>query len=118
MSALQQHAADWHRRRWPHSEPDHVTLDAVARLGALADLVLIERGIHAHDDPEIADIVPDTAGDILVILLALIGRWWPSYDLIEEVTTRIEVLATLLDGDPEPGAPVTPPPPVAPGGGS
>jgi hypothetical protein len=88
---LQPVAADWHARRFPKAKAGHVALKAQSELGELADALLGDDEDRRDEEPATGDVLGEAA-DVVICLLALIGRWYPGADLLGAVEAKLLVL--------------------------
>ncbi len=86
LEALASMAVAWHRQRFPAAGPQHVALKAVAEFGELLDAILpADLGGKGN--------IGEEAADVLLTLLVLVGRFYPSVDLLAEVRAKLAILA-------------------------
>jgi hypothetical protein len=89
--ALQDAVADWHKRRFPKAKKGHLALKVCAELGELAEALL-------NDDPDLSThrfpppSILAEAADTTLVLLALVGRFYPGADLLGAVWAKLAVL--------------------------
>jgi len=89
---LQERIVRWHEERFPKAEAHHVALKAMAELGEVADSFLAEKGIDSATGKP-GDGVPGEAADVMIALMALVGRWEGS-DLLATVEKKLAILET------------------------
>lgn len=86
---LQDRVADWHERRFPFSVPAGIALKATEELGEVAQDVLADWFPDGVLDP---GDVPGEAADVVICLMALIGRFYTGSDLLDEVEKKLAKL--------------------------
>jgi NTP pyrophosphatase (non-canonical NTP hydrolase) len=86
---LQSRAATWHAARFPGCAAEDIVLKAMAELGEVADAVLARGRDDSH--PERAGTVTDEAADVVIPLLALVGRFTAG-DLLAAVDAKLAIL--------------------------
>ncbi len=93
LEALGAMVVAWHRERFPTAGPEHVGLKLASEVGELCDevctAVLAPFGLIGKE-----------AADVLICLLALLGRWYPSVDLLAEVRAKLAILTNPDSGHP------------------
>lgn len=99
---LQEQVAWWHRQRFPKAESYHVMIKAMEELGEVAqalngDLKKNESSVTAGDRDRRGE-VPKEAADVVVCLMALLGRWYPDHDLLAEVEKKLAILTDPTSG--------------------
>lgn len=88
--SLQARAAAWHKKRFPGAERSWVCMKSTEELGELHSAVLVDiAGDYVPKDPGDA---PGEAADVMICLLALLGRWYPGHDLLDEVEKKLAIL--------------------------
>lgn len=88
---IQERAAVWHAARFPTCTPEDVALKAMAELGEVADAILAAGRDATH--PERAGNVAAEAADVVITMLALVGRF-AGGDLLAEVSDKLVLLET------------------------
>ena len=94
LEALASMAVAWHRQRFPAACPQHVAMKAAAELGELLDAIL-PSDLGGKGD------VGEEAADVFLTLLVLLGRFYPSVDLLADVQAALAFVATDMP-EPEP----------------
>lgn len=89
---LQGRAARWHEERFPKAERHHVVLKTMAELGEVADAVIARDGIDSAAGKE-GDGITGEAADVVIALMALIGRWSDD-DLLTAIERKLSLLET------------------------
>lgn len=90
---LQARAANWHYLRFPEAEPEHVVLKSIEELGEVACALNQDLDKNAKDDQGKGDVAAEAA-DVVITLLVLLGRWYPTRNLLEEVWRKLVTLET------------------------
>lgn len=99
ISELQQLATKWHTQRFPDAIVFEVTTKAAEELGECAAEVLIDKAgsMNLKERPASTQ-APAEAADVVLSLMVLLGRWYPGYDLIEEVAKKLDKLTDPNSG--------------------
>lgn len=96
VSNIQEAVANWHIDRFPEAEAHHVMIKAMEELGEVASAL---NGDLAKNDGRSRDgSVPNEVGDVMICLMVLLGRWYPGYDVIEEVGKKLAILTDPNSG--------------------
>ena len=82
----------WHVGRFPRATAEHVGLKAAAEVGELCDAVLGDVGQGGDG------AVAGEAADVVIVVLALLGRWYPEVDLLAEVRAKLAILTNPDSG--------------------
>lgn len=99
ISELQQLATKWHTQRFPDAIIYEVTTKTAEELGECAAEVLIDFSSHMNLKEKPVDTnAPAEAADVVLALMVLLGRWYPGYDLIEEVAKKLDKLTDPNSG--------------------
>lgn len=77
---FQMTAAAWHTGRQPESHPSLLITKAVEELGEVG------KALHGRGD------MPAEAGDVIVALAILIGRWFPDRNVFDEARRKLAEL--------------------------
>jgi hypothetical protein len=85
VSDLQQRIAEYHHLRFPTAGPEHVALKAAEEVGEVCSAV---NGMVSKGDFGKGDVVGEAA-DCVLVLLALVGRWFDGRNLLAEVEARL-----------------------------
>lgn len=86
LQDLQERAGAWHLRRFPDALEEHVALKVCSEAGEVADAVIDQAG---HNRNRNGDIVYESA-DLLNAILALVGRYHSSADLLTVASEILE----------------------------
>lgn len=90
LEALAAMVVSWHRDRFPAAGPEHVALKAASEVGELCDEVCtVAMGAGSLTS---SYEVGREAADVVICLLALLGRWYPDVDLLAEVRAKLAIL--------------------------
>jgi len=85
---LDRQIAVWHAAKFPNVDRYQVLAKLTEEVGELARAVIAEdEGRPGRGDPRIE------AAQVAVVLCALIGRWWPDFDLTLGVRAELARLA-------------------------
>lgn len=99
MDYLQEPATRWHTQRFPDAIVFEVTTKASEELGECAAEVLIDKsGTMNLKERPLTTNAPAEAADVVLSLMVLLGRWYPGYDLMEEVAKKINKLTDPNSG--------------------
>ncbi len=82
----------WHAGRFPMATAEHIGLKASAEVGELCDAILGDVGQGGDG------AVAGEAADVLIVLLALLGRWYPEVDLLAEARAKLAILTDPNSG--------------------
>lgn len=93
LEALASMAVAWHRQRFPAAGAVHIALKAASELGELLDAIL-PADLGGKGD------VGEEAADVLICILALLGRFYPAVDLLAEVRAKLAILGNSDSGHP------------------
>jgi NTP pyrophosphatase (non-canonical NTP hydrolase) len=93
-------AVQWHETRFPNRPAERVALKLASEVGELCDAVIAKESGNEH--PERADQIGAEAADVVIVLLVLLGRYYPEVDLWDEVDTKLSTLEKRLDPDTPP----------------
>ena len=77
---------------FPNATVERVALKLASEAGEVCDAVIAYASGNEH--PERADQVGAEAADVLIVLLVLLGRYFPEVDLAAEVDAKL----TRLEG--------------------
>jgi len=95
LDPLRDRAVAWHERRFPNGTMERVGLKLGSEVGELQDtLVAASPGSDEH--PERATEVGREAADVAIVLLVLLGRFFPGIDLESEITAKLDRLEGML----------------------
>lgn len=96
MSTLQDRVVAWHAARFPDAGPEHVALKGCEEMGEVAEAV---NGLWAGVTGAVGsgDLLSEAA-DVVVCMMALVGRWAPGADLLEAVEAKLAVLSDPSSG--------------------
>jgi hypothetical protein len=99
MSDLQELAGRWHEQRFPDAIVFEVTTKTGEELGELNAEVLIDHSGSMNLKPTpLTTHAPEEAADVVICLMALMHRWYPEYDLMDEVQRKMEMLTDPSGG--------------------
>jgi hypothetical protein len=88
---LQAQVGEWHAQRFPKAKAGHVYLKAVSELGELGDALLGADVDREEEEPATGDVLGEAA-DVVMTMLALIGRFLPDADLLGAVWAKLGIL--------------------------
>lgn len=88
-AGFQARAAIWHSARFPTCTAEDIALKAMAELGEVADAILARGRDASH--PERASDIAAEAADVVITMLALVGRFTAD-DLTAAVDTKLRLL--------------------------
>lgn len=90
MDYLQELVTRWHTQMFPDAIVFEVTTKASEELGECSAEVLIDKaGSMNLKEKPLNTNAPAEAADVVICLMALLGRWYPGYDLMEEVAKKM-----------------------------
>ena len=87
----------WHVERFPMAEAEHVTLKACEEVGEVAKAINGWAGMNSATGG--GDVGAESA-DVLITLMVLLGRWFPTVDLLAEVRAKYAILTDPTSGHP------------------
>lgn len=82
FNSLARRAHFWHAKRFPSCTPEESALKMSSENGEVCDAVL------GHGD------VGQEAADVLITLVVLLSRWYPTVDLLAEMDKKLRLLET------------------------
>lgn len=82
----------WHSARFPDAIAPLVFAKASEELGEVATAMLAEIGTTSATGKP-GDVAAEAA-DVVIAMLALVGRWWPDRDVLVEVDRKLCRLET------------------------
>jgi NTP pyrophosphatase (non-canonical NTP hydrolase) len=91
LRRLQARAVEWHERRFPFASPIGVGLKTAEEVGEVASAILGDFGGESATGKGNA---PAEAADVVISLLATLGRWYPDADLEDEIDAKLDDLLT------------------------
>lgn len=92
---LSRRATAWHERRFPNGTMERVGLKLGSEVGELQDaLVAVSPGSDEH--PERATQVGAEMADVVIVLMVLLGRYFPQIDLDAEIGAKLDRLEATL----------------------
>lgn len=101
LDAIQARAVEWHTKRFPAFVAERVALKLCEEAGEVGRAV---NDMHPDSATGRGD-VPSEAGDVLIALLVLLGRWFPDADLLVEAERKLDILTDCDSGHPSAAAP-------------
>lgn len=92
MLGLQRRAVVWHMERFPDAEAYEVLMKTMEELGEVAGEMNADIGRNTAK--ERGDGVAKESADVVVCLLVLLGRYYPTSDLLAETDLKLAKLET------------------------
>lgn len=92
---LQQEIADWHEARFPEAQMEHVALKVCEEAGEVAKAI---NGVVGSNSATGGGDVAGECADVLISMLALLGRWFPDVDLVHEAWQKVGILTNPDSG--------------------
>ena len=86
MTDLQTRVAAWHARRFPTAGAAELGLKASSEVGELCEAL---QAVIDDREPRDGHDAAYEAADVLVVILALVGRYFPGRDLLAETEARV-----------------------------
>lgn len=105
LSTLAAVAVCWHKARFPNARMEHVALKLCEEAGEVARAVNGEAGMNSATS---GGDVGAEAADVAIVLLVLLGRWFPDRVLTDEVERKLLILLDPNGGHPACALPVLP----------
>lgn len=93
--SLQDEIVAWHVRRFPDAQMEHVALKSSEEVGEVASAINAVVGFNSATGK---GDVPSEAADVVISLMVLLGRWFPAFDLLEEVQKKLTILTDRNSG--------------------
>ena len=99
MNNLQELITKWHTQRFPDAIVFEVTTKACEELGECVAEVLTDKAtaMNLKEVPLMTN-APAEAADVVIALMVLLGRWYPGYDLMDEVRQKMNKLTDPNSG--------------------
>lgn len=94
---LQQQVATWHAARFPTAAACNLALKAVEELGEVAEALNAEL-VGTDADAARGGTVAEEAADVVIVLLGLLGRFYPTQDLLAHVEAKLAILQDPASG--------------------
>jgi L-alanine-DL-glutamate epimerase-like enolase superfamily enzyme len=82
----------WHEKRFPGASSVQMALKMCTEAGEVADAVLADTSQEGYDTGK-GDFGSEAA-DVIICLLALRGRYYPTVDLMAEIHHKLTMLET------------------------
>lgn len=93
---LQYRAKWWHMERFPDAQSYNVMIKATEELGEVARAV--NGDLVGDPDRDRRGTAPEEAADVVITLMALLGRWYPEYELLDMVEKKLAILCDPNSG--------------------
>lgn len=95
FEALSQMAAGWHVQRFPAASSAELGLKLAEECGEVCRA--INSDLAVNSDKRDTSVVEECA-DVLIVMMALLGRWYPMVNLLDEVTKKLDILTDPASG--------------------
>lgn len=92
-SAAQAMATAWHVQRFPQARALGIFAKAVEEMGEVATALIYDNLTNAGATGKPGDVAAEAA-DVVICLLALVGRFYPDRDVTDEVFKKLNLLLT------------------------
>lgn len=89
LEAFVKRAADWHLKRWPEAEIEHVVLKMTEEMGEVASAV---NGLVGKNSTSGAGDIMEETADVFITAFTFLGRWFPDESISEAIDKKLSRL--------------------------